>query len=139
MEPIVSYSFWYMENWLLSKPFMIYICKIKVYDFYIHAWIRYIFVKNCDFIYMIMNNLTMNWFWYPTNGGYSLVLWYPNQRRLFIGTLISNQWGLFVGILIPKPIGGYSLVLWYPANESYSLVFWYPNQWRLFIGILIPS
>ena len=32
------------------------------------------FVRNYDFIYMIMNNLTMNWFWYPANGGYSLVL-----------------------------------------------------------------
>ena len=34
LEPIVSYSFWYMENWLLSKPFMIYICKIKEYDLF---------------------------------------------------------------------------------------------------------
>ena len=25
LEPIVSYSFWYMKNWLLSKPFIIYL------------------------------------------------------------------------------------------------------------------
>ena len=25
LEPIVSYSFWYMENWLFSKPSMIYL------------------------------------------------------------------------------------------------------------------
>ena len=25
LEPIVSYSFWYMENWLFSKPSMIYV------------------------------------------------------------------------------------------------------------------
>ena len=25
LEPIVSYSFWYMENWLFSKPSMAYL------------------------------------------------------------------------------------------------------------------
>ena len=25
LEPIVSYSFWYMENWLFSKLLMIYV------------------------------------------------------------------------------------------------------------------
>ena len=25
LEPIVSYSFWYLKNWLLSKPSMIYL------------------------------------------------------------------------------------------------------------------
>ena len=94
---------------------------------YMCTWIRYIFVRNYDFIYMIMDKLTMNKFWYP------------NQWGLFIGTLIPNQWGLFIGILIPKPMG---VVHWYSdtqINEGYSLVLWYPNQWGLFIGILIPK
>ena len=73
------------------------------------------FVRNYDFIYMIMFNLTMKLFWYPANRGYSLVLWYPANGGLFIGTLI------------PKLMGVYSLVLWYPANGGYSLVFWYLN------------
>ena len=30
LELIVSYSFWYMENWLFSKPW--YLCKVKVCD-----------------------------------------------------------------------------------------------------------
>ena len=102
------------------------------------------FVRNYDFIYMIMFNLTMKLFWYPANRGYSLVLWYLNQWGLFIGTLIPSQWGfihwyfdtqtngglfigtlipsqwrLFIGILIPK-------LLWYLANRGYSLVFWCP-------------
>ena len=98
---------------------------------YICTWIRYIFVRDCDFINMIMDKLTMNWFWYP------------NQWGLFIGTLIPSQWGSFIGILIPKPMrvvhwysdtqtnGGCSLVFWYP--------FWYPNHWGLFIGTLTPK
>ena len=94
---------------------------------YMCTWRRYIFVRNYDFIYMIMNKSTMNKFWYP------------NQWGLFIGTLISNQWGSFIGILIPKPMG---VVHWYSdsqINGGYSLVLWYPNQWGLFIGILIPK
>ena len=58
---------------------------------------------------MIMNYLTMNLFWYPVNGGCSLVLWYPNQWGLFIGALIPSQWRLFslslflsVCIMAPK-------------------------------------
>ena len=76
---------------------------------------------------MIMNNLTMNWFWYP------------NQWELFIGTLISSQWRLFIGILIPRPMG---VVHWYSntqTNWGYLLVLWYPNQLGLFIGIQIPK
>ena len=34
LEFIVSYSFWYMENRLISKPSMIYICKVKVHDLF---------------------------------------------------------------------------------------------------------
>ena len=103
----------------------IYMC-VCVY-IYICIWIRYIFWRNYDFLYMIMNNLTMNWFWYPENGGYSLVLTLiPNQCGLFIGTLISSQWGLFIGILILKPIG---VIHWYSdtqTNGGYSLAIWYP-------------
>ena len=96
-----------------------------IYDYiyiymYVCIWIRYIFGRNYDFLYMIMNNLTMNWFWYPangvihwysetqTNGGYSLVFWYSNQRGLFIGTLIS------------KPMG---VIHWYsdPQSRGYSV------------------
>ena len=89
---------------------------------YIRIWIRYIFVRNYDFIYMIMDNLTMSWLWYPANegyslvlwytanGGYSLVFWYPDQRGLFIGTLIPKSMGVVISILIPKPIG---FVHWY--------------------------
>ena len=94
---------------------------------YMCTWIRYIFVRNYDFICMIMNKLTMNKFWYP------------NQWGLFIGTLIPNQWGSFICILIPKPMG---VVHWYSdtqINGGYSLILWYPNQWGLFIGILIPK
>ena len=83
---------------------------------YICIWIRYIFVRNYDFLYMIMDNLTMNWFWYPANGGYSLVLWYPNQWGLFIGTLIPSQWGLFIDILIHKPI---RVIHWYSDAQSH--------------------
>ena len=78
---------------------------------YICNWIRYIFVRNYDFIYMIMDNWTMNWFWYL------------NQWGLFIGTMIPNQCGLFIGT----------------RQWGYSLVFWYPDQWGLFIGTLIPK
>ena len=102
------------------------------------------FVRNYNFIYMIMNNLTMNLFWYPTNGGlfigtlipqtnrsYSLVLWYLANGGYSLG-------GLFIGTLIPKPMGviywysdtqtnrSYSLVVWYPANGGYLLVLWCP-------------
>ena len=94
---------------------------------YMCTWIRYIFVRNYVFIYMIMDKLTVNKFWYP------------NQWGLFIGILIPNQWGSFIGILIPKPIG---VVHWYSdtqTNGGGSLVLWYPNQWGLFIGILIPK
>ena len=106
---------------------------------YMYTWIRYIFVRNYDFIYMIMDKLTMNKFWYP------------NQWGLFIGTLIPNQWVSFIGILIPKPMGvihWYSdtqpmgVIHWYSdtqTNGGHSLVLWYPNQWELFIGILIPK
>ena len=94
---------------------------------YIRIGIRYIFVRNYNFTYMIMDNLTMSWFWYP------------------------NQWGLFIGILIPKLMGvihWYSdtqpmgVIHWYfdtQTNGGCSLVFWYPNQWGLFIGIQIPK
>ena len=85
------------------------------------------FVRNYDFIYMIMDKSTMNKFWYP------------NQWGLFIGTLIPNQWGSFIGILIPKPMG---VVHWYSdtqTNGGRSLVLRYPNQWGSFIGTLIPK
>ena len=92
---------------------------------YIRIGIRYIFVRNYNFTYMIMDNLTMSWFWYP------------------------NQWRLFISILIPKPI---RVIHWYSdtqpmgviywffdtqTNGDCSLVFWYPNQLGLFIGTLI--
>ena len=93
-------------------------------NFYIHAWIRYIFVRNYDFIYMIMENLTMNWFWYPANGGYSLVFWYLNQWGLFISTLIPSQWEFFLGILISKPI---RVILWYFDTQSMGVIHWYSN------------
>ena len=82
------------------------------------------FVRNYDFIYMIMINLTMKLFWYPVNGGYSLVLWYPNQWGLFIGTLIPSQWELFIGILIPKPMGA---IHWYSDTEPMGVVHWYSD------------
>ena len=109
------------------------------------------FVRNYDFIHMIMNNLTMYWFWYPNQWGLFIGTLIPSQwglfigilipklMRLFIGTLISSQWGLFIGILIPKPMG---VIYWYSdtqTNGDYSLVLWYPNQWRLFIDTLIPG
>ena len=94
---------------------------------YIRIWIRYIFVRNYDFIYMIMDNLTMSW------------LWYPNQWWLFIGTLIPKSMGVVHWYSDTQPMevihwysntqingGGYSLVLWYPANGGYSLVLWCP-------------
>ena len=94
------------------------------------------FVRNYDFMYMIMNILTMNWFWYPANGGYSLVLWYPakggyslvfwypNQRGLFIGTLIPSQWGFLIGILIPKPMG---VIHWYSDTQPMGVIHWYSD------------
>ena len=125
---------WYIEflfqlyYWFQVKDHYKYMVILNIwYFFYIYAWIRYIFVRNYDFMYMIMNILTMNWFWYP------------------------NQWGLFIGILIPKPMGvihWYSdtqpmeVIYWYSntqTNGGYSLVLRYPNQWELFIGTLIPS
>ena len=98
--------------------------NIEFMIIYIRIWIRYIFVRNYDFIYMIMENFTMNWFWYP------------------------NQWELFIGTLIPGVIHWYSdaqpirVIHRYfdtHTNGNYSLVLWYPNQWGLFIGILIPK
>ena len=82
------------------------------------------FVRDYDFIYMIMENLTMNWFWYPNQWGYLLVLWYPANGGYSLVFWYPDQWGLFIGILIPR-------------QWDYSLVLWYPNQWGLFIGILI--
>ena len=113
---------------------------------YIRIWIRYIFVRNYDFVYMIIDNLTMSWFWYPNQ-------WrlFIGTLMLFIGTLIPSQWGLFIGTLIPKPMGvihwysdtqSMGVIHWYfdtQTNAGYSLVLWYPNQWGLFIGILIPK
>ena len=119
---------------------------------YMCTWIRYIFVRNYDFIYMIFEQIDYELilipkpmgaiycysdtqpmgaiYWYSdtqTNGGRSLVFWYP------------NQWGSFIGTPIPKPMG---VVHWYSdtqTNRGCSLVFWYPNQWGLFIGTLMPS
>ena len=59
---------------------------------------------------MIMNNLTMNWLWYPANGGYSFILWYP------------NQWGLFIGILIPTPM---EIIHWYSDTQPMGVIHWY--------------
>ena len=64
---------------------------------------------------MIMDNLTMNWFWYL------------NQWGLFIGTLIPSQWGVTHWYSDTQANGGYSLVPWYLANGG------------LLIGILIPK
>ena len=89
-----------------------------------HSWIRYIFVRKYDFIYMIMNNLTMNLFWYPANGSYSLVLWFPNQWGLFIDALIPNQWGLFIGILISKQMG---VIHWYFNTQPIWVIHWYSD------------
>ena len=120
LENLIIFWLWYIEflfllyNWFQVKDYYKYIIILSIWFFYIHAWIRYIFVRNYNFMYMIINILTMNWFWYPTNGGYSLVLRYINQWELFIGILIPSQWGLFIGTPIP-------------------------NQWGLFIGTLMPS
>ena len=101
---------------------------------YMCTWIRYNFVRNYDFIYMIMNKLTMNLFlipkpigvihwysdtqpmevihWYSntqTNGGRSLEFWYP------------NQWGSFIGT-ISKPMG---VVHWYSDTQTNEVVHWY--------------
>ena len=59
---------------------------------------------------MIIDNLIMNWFWYPTNKG------------LFIGTLIPSQWGLFIGILIPKPM---RVIHWYSNTQPMKVIHWY--------------
>ena len=103
---------------------------------YIRIGIRYIFVRNYNFTYMIMNNLIMSWFWYPNqwgsfigilipaNGGYSLVFWYPNQWGLFIGILIPSQWGLFIGILIPKPM---EVIHWYSDTQPMGVIHWYSD------------
>ena len=85
------------------------------------------FVRNYDFIYMIMEKLTMNWFWYP------------NQWGLFIGTLIPSQWGSFIGILIPKPMGIVHQYSDTQTNGDCSSVLWYPNQWGSFIGQFIGT
>ena len=116
-----------------------YICVCVYIYIYICTWIRYIFVRNYDFIYMIMDKLTMNWFWYPNQWGLFIGTLIPNQWGSFISILIPSQWGLFIDILIPRPIG---IIYWYSdtqTNGGCSLVFWYPNQWGLFIGTLIPS
>ena len=75
-------------------------------------WIWYIFVRNYDFIHMIMDNLTMNWFWYP------------NQWGLFIGALRPSQWGLFIGALIPKPMG---VIHWYSDTQPMGVIHWYSD------------
>ena len=59
---------------------------------------------------MIIDNLIMNWFWYPANKG------------LFIGTLIPSQWGLFIGILIPKPM---RVIHWYSNTQPMMVIHWY--------------
>ena len=86
------------------------------------------FVRNYAFIYVIMNNLTVNSFWYPANGGYLLVFWYPNQWRLFIGILIPKPTGVIHWYSDTQTNGGYSLLVWNPANGGYSLVVWYPTN-----------
>ena len=108
---------------------------------YIGIGIKYIFVRNYNFTYMIMDNLTMSWFWYPnqwgsfigilipTNGNHSLVFWYP------------DQWELFIGILIPKPMG---VIHWYSDTQPMGVIHWYFDTQTnggyslVFIGILIP-
>ena len=82
---------------------------------YTCIWIRYMFVRNYDVIYMIMDNLTINWFWYPTNGDYSLVLWYPANRGYSLVLWYLNQWGLFISTLIHKPMG---IIHWYFDAQS---------------------
>ena len=101
--------------------------NIEYMIIYISIGIRYIFVRNYNFTYMIMDNLTVSWFWYP------------NQWGLFIGILISRSMGVIHRYSDIQINGGYSLVLWYPTNGGYSLVFWYPDQWGLFIDTLIPK
>ena len=143
LDNLTIFWLWYIEflfllyYWFQVKDYYKYIVILSIWFFYIHAWIRYIFVRNYDSMYMIMNILTMNWFWYPTNGGYSLVFWYSANGGYLLVLWYPNQWGLFIGIL-PKPMwvihwysdtqanGSYSLVFWYPANEGYSLVLWCP-------------
>ena len=115
----LSINLLYWACWAWTCPLGI---VLKPSPYNIHAWIRYVFVRNYDFIYMIMDNLTMNWFWYQTNESYSLVLLYPNQWGLFIGTLIPNQWGLFIGILIPKLMG---VIHWYLNTQPMGVIHWY--------------
>ena len=106
---------------------------------YICTWIRYIFVRNYDFIYMIMDKWTMNWFLYPNQWGLFIGTLIPSQWGSLIGILIPSQWGLFIGILIPRPMG---IIHWYSdtqTNRGCSLVFWYPNQLGLFIGTPISK
>ena len=106
---------------------------------YICIWIRYIFVRNYDFIYMIMDNWTMNWFWYPNQWGLFIGTLIPNQCGLFIGT---RQWGLFIGILILKLKGvihwysdaqsrGYSVPMgvihWYSDIQTNGVIHWYSD------------
>ena len=81
------------------------------------------FVRNYAFIYVIMNNLTMNSFWYPSNGGYSLVLWYPTNGGYSLVVWYPANKGYSL-VLWYSANGGYSLVVWYPTNGGYSLVFW---------------
>ena len=74
------------------------------------------FVWNYDFIYMIMIDLTMKLFWYPANGGYSLVLWYLANGGYPLVFWYPNQWGLFFGILIPKLM---EVIHWYSNAQSW--------------------
>ena len=79
-------------------------------------------VRNYDFIYMIMNNLTMNWFWYPANRCYSLVLWYLANRSYSLVLWYPNQWRLFIGTLISKPM---EVIHWYSdaqCDHSHKIV-----------------
>ena len=133
LDNLTIFWLWYIEflfllyYWFQVKDYYKYIVILSIwFFFYIHARIRYIFVRNYDFIYMIINILTMNWFWYPANGGYSLILWYPNQWRLFIGILIPKPMGVIYWYSDTQANGGYSLVFRYPTNGGYSLVLWCP-------------
>ena len=75
-------------------------------------------------IYMIMDKLTMNWFWYPNQWGLFIGTLIPNQCGLFIGILIPNQWGLFIGILIYKPVG---IIYWYFDTQPIGVIHWYSD------------
>ena len=45
-----------------------------VFGWYIYIYIYIYICLNSDwYIYMILDNMTMFWLWYPANGGYSLV------------------------------------------------------------------